>query len=385
MKFELQSEKVLFVLVFFHLLISLINYEFYDWIVEWMAAVRIAQGEDMYELAMIRVNGARYYRPHHFPLFFYALALVIKVFGAYQWIGRIFLWLCVLILTYVTSYAVDENDKVKWSNLFLLSPILLVVEYPGKFDQFVMMFLLAGVIIGIKGGKYSLVGGILLGLGVMSKIIPIIALGVLGYSMLRNKKFQDAVLLLFGSIIGIAPIFLYFYNKHGDKFIYDTIIVQVNRNDISSSMWSYFLTASMKEHFHYYQIPLLLVSLIFVLFVHKKHTRENILLATSGLITSYLLVTRIIYPHYIFWLYSTGYVFFARRFTEKRKNFYIWQLLLLIAMIGGMIWVKAFDYRFYFLEATGVFIQYLAFIIYLVWISYIYWRHNQTSLNSISS
>lgn len=334
------------VLAALHLVVSLLELSGLDWTIQWYTSVEIARGTPLYEQGSKVIDGDVVWLPYHFPVFFYAFAAVIYVTGFRQAIGRVFLWLCTLLLAWITSEAAEPDDQEeRWLIvvLFLASPHLFGIGYNGLFDQFVSAFMVAGLWLGLKGKHWTFTGGLLLGLGAMSKLYPLVALGVLGAGLLRDKRLTDSLLLVFGFVGSAGTLFAYHYSEYGDTFLDRTVYWQVDRLHISSSLWYYFQEHDLDGRMLFWvQLGVIFAAYLLCVPTLSAEKPLTIYFGTSAVLAVMIATLRVIYPHYFFWIFSAGVpaLLIMRRSGEKRWVF-AWLLLSVFATIGSVIWTLA--------------------------------------------
>ncbi len=331
------------ILAIAHLVVSFLEMSRLDWMVEWNASLRIVQGTPLYAQEQSTLNGRTLGPPMHFPVFFYVLAAVVFVSGSNPYWGRVFLWLCTLILALTISFASGAKNKddhlLIWL-IVLLSPHLFGIEYLGQFDQFTSIFMVIGIHLALQDRHWRFLGGVSLGLGTMTKLFPAIGFGVVTAALLKDKKLNEAAQICAGFVTTVALIFGICWAEFGDKFLDMTVFWQMERLPISSSLWYYWQISciSARQHFWLQLVIMLLTYLIIVkrLSLEKPAT---IYLGTSAIIVVQLLIQRIVYPHYFFWVFAAAApAFLCLKREYGIRSVFVWLGIAFCSAIGGFMW-----------------------------------------------
>lgn len=301
------SSIILFIsLSIFHLIISVLYYENMVWLIDWHSAVKISQGIPMYEQrGFFLYKGEEVWLPpEHFPVYFYFMALMIKIFGPRQFYGRIITWIFVVLAAFILIKIIKpqtEKELNLVNLLYFANPLLIMVNYIGKFDQITMFIMLLGMYLFLN--NHYLFSGLILGIGVMTKLFPLFVIAAGGVYLLRNKQIWNLIKFSFTSIISILSIFMYFYSKHGEEFT-EVLDYQINRLTPSLSVWYYILPEDLDGK------SIIITQLIFfgiigifllLLPLGKLESKDQFLFATTAFLTaSYLVTTRQYYSSYAF-------------------------------------------------------------------------------------
>ncbi len=340
---NLVSSKItLVVLSITHLIVSLLGLDLLtqDWVVQWDAIVQMVGGLDLYEISYTTFNGEQFNAPNHLPVFFYLIVFLVKIFGTYPQVARVFLWICTLGLTYLVVKAsnVERDTEIKIANLFLAFPVLIGINIIGVFDQMVMLLMMGGIYLGLKNWKLALIGGVIFGLGVMTKIIVILALPILLLVMLLRGKFNHILSFMMGFILVAGSIFYYFYDLYGSKFIDQAFFWQTRRSIETNTVWFYLNIEMGSMDWFWLQFSVMAIaSLIFILPL-RSTTDETLYISVSTYIMVFLLVSRVIYSHYVIWVLAPAipalYVLYK---DGKLKLILIWLFALLMVSVGSGI------------------------------------------------
>ena len=268
--------------------------------------------------------------PKHFPVYFYFMAF-FAYFGAGEIGIRIITWLTLFPLLFLLRKLTDVKDEqmlILLLMLFFLDPILIEINYIGKFDQFAIMFMIAGIYLMTKERPFE--AGFLIALGTLAKFQPFFAYlaGVIVY--VRRKQW-NAIIKLSISCLGTTLLSLvYLYKTYGEDFT-QVIDFQATRKTPNLSFWYYILPDN-------YSTDLLLVlQLIFYLLIGisslflVSHKFDHSLL----LITSYLNAAFIIGSSQYYSTYSYFFTLpFIPIFIEYIQNGKLKHLSPFIFSIG---------------------------------------------------
>lgn len=336
----ISSKITLIMLILLHLITSLLQYDTQDWVVQWDTIRQMLDGQALYEIGSTTFNGGQFNAPNHLPVFFYTILFLVKIIGFYPQVVRIFLWICSLILTYIVVKAsdVDKENEITLANLFLGFPVLLGINLIGVFDQMVMMLLMGGLFLGLKDWRYAFLGGIILGLGVMTKVIVFLVLPVLLLGLLWNKNFAQIITLLIGLLSTAGGIFYYFYDLFGEKFIDQALIWQTRRSIETNTVWFYLNVEFSSSGWFWLQFYVMAGTSLFLVILLRSARKEMIYISTSTYILVFLLVSRVIYSHYMLWIFATAFpALYILHKEDKTKLIYLWGIFLLLAALGSGI------------------------------------------------
>ncbi|MCG3222245.1 MAG: hypothetical protein H7641_12775, partial [Candidatus Heimdallarchaeota archaeon] len=196
------SKKTIFLILTLvvYLLLSILiepNLQFsYDYLIPWYAALYIVKGVPLYEQPRFKeINGEIIRYPYHMPVYIYFLAVLIFILGESLIAGKvslvIFIFCDALLLEHILKNAQKTNEEknriLEYSSLiFLLNPVIIITTVSGLFDGLPLLYLLIGIFFLQKVNKgnikknliFSLLAGISIGIGFLTKVIPLIFLPV---------------------------------------------------------------------------------------------------------------------------------------------------------------------------------------------------------------
>lgn len=293
-----------------HLIIALSYYNPVDFVLQFEAAKKIAQGSLLYrDIGELRINGYILQKPQYPPLYLYTLGSIIALVGvdSFTWqMAKIFLIMINLVvgvlLFYITKLYMKSHPKSNFIalgvlNFFLLNPATLFVVFGGYHDNFMILFVLLGFIM-FKQASYSL-SGFFFGLALLVKplagiyMIPILLWGIHSYNIKAIYIWIIAGITFF---IGSLPFLLIV----PEIYLNDVFFIHAQRPDPSMSFYTYFFSEISTT-----MIPFLVQAvflLIFFLFILKKvpiTESKTIIVAVLPFMAIFLATNRILYPHYI--------------------------------------------------------------------------------------
>lgn len=336
----ISSTSTLITLVILQLIVSLLQYNTQDWIVQWETIIQMSGGVDLYEAEPIAINGVYYNAPNHLPIFFHTILILVRIFGIYPQVARVFLWVCTLILTLIVVRASDVGRKegIIIANLFLMSPILIGVNFIGVFDQMVMMLLMGGIYLSLKNWRLAFLGGLILGLGAMTKIIVVLALPILILGLLLNRKLDQLVTMLIG-FLAIAGATVYsFYSLYGQNFIDQAFLWQTRRIIEINTIWSYLNIETSSSNWFWIQFATMAISFFLLIRPMRSASNATIYFGVSTYIMVFLLVSRVIYSHYVLWVLVSAFPALYVLYRDgKIRLIIIWIIFLHLISVGSGI------------------------------------------------
>jgi len=359
-KSQFNKEFKLFLLSLFcnliiHLILGFLYYNPVDFVLQYEAAKKIAQGQLLYrDIGEIMTDGGTLPRPQYPPLYLYSLGLIIAIVGveAFTWqMVKLFLIifnLMVGILVYLIVLDCLHSDPkghmlaLAAMNWFLLNPITLAVIFSGFHENFMLFFVLWGFFL-IRKNYYS-ASGLCFGLALLVKpiagvyMLPLLIWGI------SEQKIQIIIIWIsagFTFLFGSLP-FLLLAPK---EYLNDVFFVHAERLDPSMSFYTYFFSELSKTLLPFL-IQLLLIGAYAILLRKKISNSKGVMEAVLPFMTLFMAFNRILYPHYVpffFPFYSFVFIFLiAERYSpEKRANGRLLLGLLiglLLVYLGGSIW-----------------------------------------------
>ncbi|MFX0125800.1 MAG: glycosyltransferase 87 family protein [Candidatus Hodarchaeota archaeon] len=341
-----------------HLILGLIYYNPVDFVLQFEAAKKIAQGQLLYrDINELMINGAELPKPQYPPLYLYTLGFIIAIVGVetFTWqMAKIFLIIFNLlvgvlvyqiVLDYLHFHPKAHIIALVALNWFLLNPSTLGVIFSGFHENFMIFFVLLGFLL-LKRNYYSF-SGLCFGLALLVKpiagiyMLPLLVWGI------YEQKIKTIVIWIgagFTFLLGSLPFLL----LAPEEYLYDVFLVHAERLDPSMSFYTYFFSEVSKTF-----IPFIIQILIFgaysLYFLYKTPITnfKRVIEAVLPLMTIFMASNRILYPHYIpfFFPFFTFVFFFlvAEYFSPdklERGKILLGLLLggLLLVYLGGGFW-----------------------------------------------
>ncbi|MCY3413615.1 MAG: hypothetical protein INQ03_18375 [Candidatus Heimdallarchaeota archaeon] len=337
-EYILGSKHLTWLLLIIHLIISILSlyiYKSQDWIVQWYTIVSISQGVSMYELPLFfYIDGIKYFPSYHFPVFYYVFTGLMMITGMNELVGRITLWIFLVSSVFLL---LKLGDKYEYVNLYLSSPVLFAISILGTFDVFALNFVLFGVILFNKNRYFE--SGIVIGLGVMSKTLPLITLSTLALFLIMNREFKDFAKLSIGSILIMGSIISACYFKF-ENFEYFIVEAQANRRFENMTLWYYIFpnynTAhNSLEHNYLIARGQIIVMILFLLIQSPllRRKRQMIYPVISNLTIIFTIILKFLYLWYFLWIMIPGILMF-----NIGRKLYAWMMIYFIASLGGALW-----------------------------------------------
>ena len=293
-----------------HLAIGLSYYNPVDFVLQFEAAKKIAQGLLLYrDIGSLQLDGYVLPRPQYPPLYLYTLGSLITFFGVenFTWqMAKIFLILVNFIVSLLIFYIIrlyfhprNYADIIALGalNFFLLNPSTLGIILGGFHDNFMILFVLLGFI-QFKKGAYS-TSGLFFGLSILVK--PIAGVYMLPIFVWGIKSKKQTIIQIWGIagsifLLGSLPFLL----LAPTEYVYDVFLVHTQRPDPSMSFYLFFSSEISTSI-----APFLIQSILFLLYIVSLSYKEAIkdtnrtLMAVLPFMTIFLATNRILYPHYV--------------------------------------------------------------------------------------
>ncbi len=362
----------------------------YDFLVPWYAALYITKGFPLYEQPEFKlINGEMIPYPYHLPLYIYFLALLIWVFGETLFAGKISLVIFIFCTAILLENILKNNlgDQVEerkiWdytSVIFLLNPIVILSTVAGLFDSLpILYFLIAFFFLQKiekeklgKGLLYSFLAGLSVGVGFLTKIIPIIIFPVIFLALLLRKRFWESLAFSLTAFSLMGGMLWYLFTRY--PFIrYLGFGWQVVRGANSFSMYFYLFDMTFLQDLILMGIGMSLLSSFFIYELIKKKNLD--LFNFLGIfVTTFFLLYRVYYPHYIIWLLPfltyIGMQFFEQK---KKRNLVILITVFCVQLITNGLWYLDFFAISAFPESLLIalsIINQLCLIVYIIILMY---------------
>lgn len=298
---------IIFILLnVYQLITSVINLENIVWLINYHSGYLIAEGIPMYEQSgyVSFPNGTGHsLPPDHFPLYFYYLAGIIKVFGDSQIAARVMTWVFLPLTALLLVRIV--NAKTEWQTilalgLYYLDPLLFTTNFYGKHDQITGFLLIWGLFLFMQDRQIA--SGIVLSLGVMTKFFPIFAGIAIGIYYLKKREWRSLAKFSLSCILTTGLIFGYHLWRWGDDFL-AVILFQVDRVTPSLSLWYYVIPESVEGR-QLLPVQVFILVVVFVLIYLTSIENDKLLVfsASAAIVAIYLVINRQYYSTYAYFI-----------------------------------------------------------------------------------
>ncbi|UCE12710.1 MAG: DUF2029 domain-containing protein [Candidatus Heimdallarchaeota archaeon] len=341
-----------------HLFFGLIYHNPVDFVLQFEAAKEIAQGKLLYrDIGEIEINGDLLPRPQYPPLYLYTLGLLISLIGVdtFTWqMAKVFLiamnlavgvLIYSIVLNYVHPHPRSQLIALVALNWFLINPSTLGIILGGYHENFMLLFVLLGIIF-LRKSHYFL-SGFCFGLSLLVKPIAgvyMLPLLIWGFYTHDLKSFIVWICAGLTFLAGSLPFLL----LSPEAYLNDVFFIHTQRPDPSMSFYTYFFTEISMTIIPFI-IQLALFGLYILVYVSKipiMNTKQ-LINAILPFMTIFMAFNRILYPHYIpfffpFFTY-TLFILFADHYSPnktKKGDLTIVGLLcgLLLVYIGSGVW-----------------------------------------------
>ncbi|MFX1538644.1 MAG: glycosyltransferase 87 family protein, partial [Promethearchaeota archaeon] len=205
-----------------HLILGFIYFNPVDFVLQYEAAKKIAQGQLLYrDIGEFVTDSGTLPRPQYPPLYLYTLGLIISIVGV-----EIFTWQMVklfliifnllvgilvylIVLDYLHSHPKGHVLALAALNWFLLNPSTLGVIFSGFHENFMLFFVLLGFLL-LRKNHYSF-SGLCFGLALLVKPIASVYMLPLLIWGIYDQKIQTIVIWIgagFTFLLGSIPFLL---------------------------------------------------------------------------------------------------------------------------------------------------------------------------------
>ncbi len=291
---------------------------FWDFLIMWYAGLYITKGIPLYEQDHQKlIDGEMYAFPYHLPIFIYFLAFLIWLFGESFIAVRLSFIVFAFCNAFLLEHIFKHNKSLRFKNrkildyvsvIFLLNPFTLLSTIFGLFDNVPLMYLLIAIVFIQKIEKenryknyiFSLISGLAIGIGFLTKVFPIIFVPIGVLWLLYKKRYVEAGIFTF-SFLGIAGAITGYLFITYPRFKYLGFGWQIDRGALSFSVYYYLFDLDFLPDLIIISLGFLLISAFFIyrLFKHKHVEYWSL----SGFyILIFILLYRVYYPHYLIWI-----------------------------------------------------------------------------------
>ncbi|MHA1215056.1 MAG: hypothetical protein ACTSPG_07145 [Candidatus Hodarchaeales archaeon] len=333
-----------------HLFLGLIYKNPVDFVLQFEAAKDIARGKLLYrDIDQFIINNIELPRPQYPPLYLYTLALFILIIGVNNvtWqMVKMFLTpfsIFVGIFVYKTLKKLlrgsPEGDTLALvgMNFFYLNPATLGVILGGYHEYFMLFFVIIGFYL-FNRDKFT-TSGLFLGLGLLVKPTVIIYLIPIALWGIKNEDW-NVLLTIFCSvtvfILGSLPFLILAPNQ----YLNDVFFIHTTRLDPNMSIYYNFFDQLLQTPIPFLiQLGALFLSSLILLKKMTFDQKNYILQVSLPILSLFLLLNRILYPHYIPFLFPFLCIqLFSIKLCKERIFLILGLTTGLILIYVGEIW-----------------------------------------------
>ncbi len=335
----------------------------YDFLIPWYAALYIVRGVPLYEQPEFKIiNGEIIDFPYHLPMYIYFLASLIWVFGESFIAGKIslviFVFCDAILLEHLIQKKLPEESKEKnvwkyFSLIILLNPLIIIYTFTGQFDSLPILYFLISYYFfdKIEGETnyrtiiFSFLSGLSLGVGFLTKIIPVLLAPVIFLGLLFKKKYAETAVFTLTFLGFSGGMLAYLFTVY--PFIrYLGIGWQIERGANSMSVYYYLWDLNFTVDAILVGVGMVALTVFFIFEMYKKKKLD--LLMFSGIyILSFFLLYRIFYPHYLIWIIPYLSIIVIK-YIEKKQ-------FTKMFILFGVIFIEVITIVLWYLEFFGLF------------------------------
>jgi hypothetical protein len=331
----------------------------YDFLIPWYAALYITKGLPLYEQPEFKIiNGESIAFPYHLPIYIYFLASLIWVFGESFIAGKIslviFVFCDALLLEHLIHKKLPEEakEKIVWkyfSLIILLNPLIIIYTFTGQFDSLPILYFLISYYFfdkiegetNYKTILYSILSGLSLGVGFLTKIIPILLAPVIFLVLIFKKKYIETAVFTVTFLGFSGGMLAYLFTVY--PFIrYLGIGWQIERGANSMSVYYYLFDLNFNLNIILVGVGMVALTAFFIFELCKKQKLD--LFMFSGIyVLSFFLLYRVFYPHYLLWIIPYLSIIVIKCIEKKHfKKLFILFSVIFIEVIAIILWYLEF-------------------------------------------
>ena len=331
-----------------HLFLGFIYYNPVDFVLQFEAARKIAQGQLLYrDIGELVTDYGTLPKPQYPPLYLYTLGLVIAIVGVdiFTWqMAKLFLIifnLLVGILVYlIVLDCLQTHPKGRFFalaafNWFLLNPSTLGIIFSGFHENFMLFFVLLGFLL-LRKNHYT-VSGVCFGLGLLVKpiagiyMLPLILWGI------YEQKIRTILIWIgagFTFLLGSAPFLLLAPNE----YLNDVFFIHAERLDPSMSFYTYFFSEVSRTLLPFlFQILLFGCYALIILAKIPITNSKRVIEVVLPFMTIFMASNRIFYPHYVPFMFPFfSFVLIFLLADLDHSNDFQSRNILLGLLLGGL-------------------------------------------------
>lgn len=334
-----RSQRIIFISgSLFHLIIGQLYFDFWDWNVLWVAADFVSQGHNYYELGYPPYNtGVYFHPPYQMPYFIYFLSIFAYI-GS-QGLARFTMSLIFILAGKFIIGIAKEEMKKEVTVFYFFNPFGLYVSYLGFFDVFPTILVVASLAASMK--NKHLTSGLIIGIAIMTKVFALSVFYLVFAIFFLNQKITDLTKYGIGAMLAILPFSIYYYQLNRKAFSLRAGVYHLRRDDQGLSFLTTWFSLTDKNDFRFtiFLILFLILTLAFAI-PYYRVLITNLYLTGLISVTIFLVVTPILFPHYLIWPMIFLLLFFSQ--DDIRESKYITRNFLLKIIIsystGSLIW-----------------------------------------------
>ena len=318
-----------FVNLIVHFIVAIIYFNPVDFVLQVETAREIAKGNLLYrDIHQIVYGDVFFPKAQYPPLYLYTLAILVFSIGVGSFtfeMAKFFLiivnFLVAFVIYYLTSMYLDKKYALLSFNWFLLNPSTIGVVLGGYHENFLLLFILLGYFFLFRY-QYTL-SGITFGLALLVKPIAGICMLPLIIWGLKKKNLSSLKIWFFSgaTFVLISSPFLFLAPT---EFINDVFLIHTHRLNPSMSFYNYILVDLSPTLF-----PFVIQLIIFLglgIILYKRVQFEypiELLMIVLPFTTIFLASNRILYPHYIpfiFPFFTLHFFYSINKYSLNSKN-----------------------------------------------------------------
>ncbi len=227
--------------------------------------------------------------------------------------------------------------------------MIIIYTFTGQFDSLPILFFLISYYFfdkiegetNYKTVLYSFLSGLSLGVGFLTKIIPVLLAPVIFLVLIFKKKYVETAVFTVTFLGFSGGMLAYLFTVY--PFIkYLGIGWQIERGANSMSVYYYLFDLNFNLNVVLIGVGMFALTAFFIFELYKKKKLDLFML--SGIyVLSFFLLYRIFYPHYLLWVIPYLSIIVIKYIEKKyfRKLFMLFSVIF-IEVIAIILWYLEF-------------------------------------------
>ncbi|MHA1166611.1 MAG: glycosyltransferase family 39 protein [Candidatus Hodarchaeales archaeon] len=341
---------VLIISFVIQLFLSLLYHGPVDFIIHFDAARQISEGKILYYTVTAISTPGIFPYPDYPPIYPYLMGFLFYLFGPSKILMKLVLCIfnisCAVVLYFIClEMKFSCRRALAAVIIFLFHPSSLTMVISGFFDNFPVLFiLLAFYFVHARNYRKNrlllvIAGGITTGLGIMTKLFPVITIFIIIPVFIKSNKLKELACFLIASVTTIliisSPFLIFFPEEYIFHVLYHFQSTWINMSIYSTVFPQLYLSI----------VPFILqgsflisVSSLIMLERNEQSTPVKHVQLYFILLSGFVLLNRVIYPHYVAWFIPFLVILMVKNERGNRTRLYLQIGCQIFLSLGGLLW-----------------------------------------------